>query len=73
MHRLHWDDYIEENPAVLAGKPVAKGTRVSVELILTELGGGMSEAEVLAAYPTLKPEHVRAAYLYAVAAIQMEV
>lgn len=42
-----WQDYIEERPDVMAGKPVFKGTRLTVEHVLTELGRGMSEAELL--------------------------
>jgi len=64
-----WENYVERNPDVLAGKPVIKGTRVAVELILERLGDGWSETELLASFPQLKPEHIRAAQAYAAAAL----
>lgn len=62
---MRWQDYIEERPNVLAGKPVFKGTRISVEMILEDMGHGANEEQLLRSYPTLKPEHLRAAYHYA--------
>ena len=49
------------NPAVMLGKPVIRGTRVTVEQILRELGAGMSVDEIRAAHPRLTVEDVRAA------------
>lgn len=46
-------DRIEANPAVMLGKPVIRGTRIPVELILRKLGEGASEADLLDAYPRL--------------------
>ncbi|MEW6249585.1 MAG: DUF433 domain-containing protein [Planctomycetota bacterium] len=62
---MRWQDYIELNPQVMLGKPVLKGTRITVELIVDLLAHGSSEADILAAYPRLTEEHVRAARLYA--------
>jgi len=67
-----WQDYIEERPDVMMGKPVFKGTRLTVEHVLGELGRGVSEAELLRGHPRLTPEHIRAALLYAAAVIGME-
>jgi uncharacterized protein (DUF433 family) len=72
MAKFHWDDYIEERKEVMLGKPVFKGTRLTVEFVLTELGGGATPEQLLDAYPTLKPEHIRAALLYAADVIKME-
>jgi len=44
---------IEINPAVMLGKPVIRGTRIPVELILRTLGEGATEADLLNAYPRL--------------------
>ena len=63
--RIKWQDYIEERKEVMMGKPVFKGTRLSVEHVLNELGAGMSHEELLENYPTLRPEHIQAARLYA--------
>jgi uncharacterized protein (DUF433 family) len=56
---------IEINPDVMFGKPVIKGTRIPVDLILRALGDGMSVDELLAGYPKLTREDVRAAYRFA--------
>ena len=66
---VHWQDYIEERKDVMMGKPVFKGTRLTVDHALTEMGTGMTEQELLENYPTLKAEHIRAALLYAAAVV----
>jgi uncharacterized protein (DUF433 family) len=53
------------DPRVMVGKPVIKGTRITVELILWKLSGGASEDELLEAYPSLTREDVRAAIAFA--------
>jgi len=58
-------DRIEINPKVMLGKPVIRGTRVSVELILRKISEGASEADLLDAYPGLKAEDIRAAVAFA--------
>lgn len=60
-----WQDYIEERQDVMLAKPVFKGTRLTVEHILSELGTGMSLDDLLDNYPNLKPEHIQAAIQYA--------
>jgi uncharacterized protein (DUF433 family) len=67
-----WQNYIEESKDVMMGKPVFKGTRLTVEHILKELGTGMTVEELLRSYPTLKPEHLQAAMLYAAALVEMD-
>ena len=69
---MTWQDYIEERPDVMMGKPVFKGTRLTVEHVLTELGRGVSEAELIQGHPRLTTDHLRAALLYAAALIGME-
>jgi len=69
---MFWQDYIEERPDVMMGKPVFKGTRITVEHVLAELGRGMDEAELLAGHPRLTEDHIRAALLYAAAVIGMD-
>lgn len=58
-------DRIEMNPRVMLGKPVIRGTRIPVELILRKLADGSSEEDLLDAYPRLRSEDVRAAIAYA--------
>jgi uncharacterized protein (DUF433 family) len=56
---------IETNPKVMMGKPVIRGTRVAVELILRKLSEGASENDLLDAYPRLTPDDIKAAIGYA--------
>ncbi len=51
------DNRIEMNPQIMLGKPVIRGTRVTVELILRKLSEGAPETDLLAAYPRLTREH----------------
>lgn|SRR5487761_1111280 len=69
---IQWQDFVEERKEIMLGKPVFKGTRVTVQHVLQELGGGMSFDELLDNYPTLKPEHIRAALQYAAAVVGMD-
>jgi uncharacterized protein (DUF433 family) len=56
---------IETNPEVMFGKPVIRGTRVPVEIVLRKLGAGMSAEEIMADHPRLTVEDVRAAQTFA--------
>ena len=58
-------DRIAIDPQVCFGKPCIKGTRIWVSLILDFLASGESEAQILAAYPQLEPDDIRAAIAYA--------
>jgi uncharacterized protein (DUF433 family) len=63
---------ISSDPAVMMGKPCIKGTRITVEHILRELGGGRSFTDVLDAYPHLTEEDLRAALAFAADYMQHE-
>jgi len=56
---------IEVNPNVMVGKPVIRGTRVPVELILRRISEGATEDDLLASYPHLTREDIRAAVAFA--------
>lgn len=62
---MNLTDRIEVNPKVMLGKPVIRGTRIPVELILRKLGEGATEADLLGAYPDLTRDDIRAAMAYA--------
>ena len=62
---MNWRDRIEVNPDVLVGKPVVRGTRLAVELILELLAAGESESDLLASYPRLTREDLLACLAYA--------
>ena len=61
----NWQDRIEKNPQILAGKPVIKGTRISVELVTDFLEGvGCSKADLLEDYPGITLEDIDACVRY---------
>ena len=66
------NERIEVNPKVMLGKPVIRGTRITVELILRKLGEGATEAQLLDAYPRLTAEDIRAAMTYAAESLAHE-
>jgi len=65
-------DRIERNPKVMMGKPVIKGTRIPVELILRKLSEGATLEELLDAYPHLCREDIQAALAYAAETLALE-
>jgi len=58
-------DRIAMDPKIMLGKPVIRGTRITVELILRKIAEGADERAVLEAYPHLKKEDIQAAVRYA--------
>lgn len=62
---MNWRDHIHSVDGILGGKPVIRGTRISVELILEYLAEGADEDEILDAYPHISKEQVRAAVQFA--------
>jgi uncharacterized protein (DUF433 family) len=58
-------DRISIDPNICFGKPCIKGTRIWVSLILDFMASGESESQILANYPQLQPEDIRAALAYA--------
>jgi uncharacterized protein (DUF433 family) len=63
---------IEISPAVMMGKPVIRGTRITVELILRKLAEGANEHELLEDYPGLVEDDIRAAIAYGAASVAHE-
>ena len=58
---IHQEGLIICNPEILHGKPVVKGTRISVALILQNIASGMTKEDILRGYPTLTTEGIDAA------------
>jgi uncharacterized protein (DUF433 family) len=63
---------IEINPEIMLGKPVIRGTRITVELLLRALSEGATEADLLDAYPHLTHEDLQAAIAYAADVVDRE-
>lgn len=60
---------ISSNPDIFGGKPIVRGLRISVELILSLLAQGVSQMDLLEDYPALQPEDIQACLAYAHAVI----
>ena len=67
-----WQNHIVSDKQVLLGKPIIKGTRLSVELILELFGAGWTEQQILESYPNLTPEALRAVFAYLKDCLQQE-
>lgn len=67
-----WQDRIEINPKILVGKPIIKGTRISVDFILELLAHGWTIPTILKNYPQLKEEDISAALEYSSYALKLE-
>jgi uncharacterized protein (DUF433 family) len=61
---MNWRDHIHSHPDILGGKPVVRGTRISVELILEYLAEGAPVSEILEAYDHLTEDDIRAAVAF---------
>ncbi len=62
---MEWHKHIYSNSEILSGRPIVRGTRLSVEFILGLFANGWTEAEVLENYPRLTSEDVRAIFAFA--------
>jgi uncharacterized protein (DUF433 family) len=69
---MDWHDHIHTDPEILGGKPVVKGTRLSVDFILSLLAVGWSEAQVFEGYPHLTRDDLQAIFAYASESVQDE-
>lgn len=61
---MNWRNHIETNDNILLGKPVVKGTRVSIEHIIKLLASGWTENQILDNYPRLSRESLQAVFAY---------
>jgi uncharacterized protein (DUF433 family) len=61
---MNWRNYIETNDNVLVGKPVVKGTRLSVEHIIKLFASGWNEQQIFENYPRLTKESLQAVFSY---------
>ena len=67
---MELNNNIEVNPNVMMGKPVIKGTRITVEIILEKLSHGLTFPDILIAYPFLSEEKIKDALAYAARALK---
>jgi uncharacterized protein (DUF433 family) len=62
---MDWREFIHSDPGILGGKPVIRGTRISVELVLEYIADGCSIADVVETYPQICEAAVRPAVAFA--------
>ena len=66
---MNWQDHVGSSPDVLGGKPVVRGTRLSVEFLLGLCAAGWSEAQIFENYPAVSEPALRAVFAYAADAL----
>lgn len=64
--------YIDVNPKIMMGKPVIKGTRITVELILEKLSSGETVENIIEAHPHISKEQIQAALAFAAQSLKGE-
>ncbi len=69
---MNWQNYITSDPNIMFGKPVIKGTRVPVDLILEKMGNGETIDYLLTAYPRVSHEALLACLLFAAESVKNE-
>lgn len=69
---MQLNEFIEVDPKVMVGKPVIRGTRITVEQILEDMAAGDTIEDLLVAHPRLRKEHILAALAYAAQALKNE-
>lgn len=69
---MNWRDHIVSDPEILIGKPVVKGTRLSVELVLDRLADGWTAEDLHQSYPRLTPEALQAVFAFAAEVLKDE-
>jgi uncharacterized protein (DUF433 family) len=62
---FNWHDYIVRDPKICGGLPTMKGTRVLLRQVLADVAVGRGTREITEAYPSLKPDHIKAAIAFA--------
>jgi uncharacterized protein (DUF433 family) len=64
LQSVNWQDYIVTEPKILVGKPVIKGTRISIEFLLGLLSKGWTEKQIMEEYPSVTQEGLQALFSY---------
>ena len=62
---MNWQDHISIDPKILVAKPVVKGTRIAVELVVELMANGWAQQQILESYPNLTSDDIRACLAYA--------
>jgi uncharacterized protein (DUF433 family) len=69
---MNWQEHIHSDPAVIAGKPVVRGTRLAVDFLLGLFAAGWTQEQVMESYPHLSREDLLAVFAFAAEAMHEE-
>ena len=69
---MDWQHYIERVPGVMLGKPIFRGTRITVEFVLERLAQGARAEDLVRSHPPLTVDQIRAAISYALSAVKQD-
>jgi len=69
---MDWQQHIERVPGVMLGKPIFKGTRITVEFVLERLAQGARAEDLARSHPPLTLEQVQAALAYALSVVRQD-
>ena len=69
---MDWQQHIERVPGIMCGKPVFRGTRITVEFVLERLAQGARPEDLIGSHPPLTAEHITAALTYALSAVRQD-
>jgi len=69
---MDWQPLIERVPGVMLGKPVFRGTRITVEFVLERLAEGARPDDLVRSHPPLTADHVKAALAYALSVVRQD-
>ena len=69
---MQWQQHIERAPGVMLGKPVFRGTRITVEFVLERLVQGARPEDLVKSHPGLTLDHITAALAYALSAVRQD-
>ena len=61
---MNWKEYIIADPDILVGKPVIKGTRLSVDFVIRLLAQGWNEQQIFENYPQITPDALKAMFAF---------
>lgn len=67
---LNYQEFIERNPGICGGEPVIRGTRVTVRTVLASLAEGAGSEEIVADFPTVSPQAIKAIIAFAAASAE---
>jgi uncharacterized protein (DUF433 family) len=69
---MDWQKYIERVPGVMVGKPIFRGTRITVEFVIERLAQGALPADLVRSHPPLTIDQIQAALSYAVSVVRQD-